>query len=959
MSGSPNTTTIPWITRALESLWLLVVLLVPLVFLGRNYGEWSSVIGSFELPKIVLLRTLVALMAALWLVEWALQGRPLSPTVFKPFRVIAPGLYLTAGVKIVKLWLHGEPARWVRLAVLLYLGSVVLSTVLSASFSVSMWGDVPGQDSYSAYTVATYLLLFAVMVTHLKTVSQLQRLLGAVAVMGVLVALYGVLQHYDYDFIGLMEPPSGSRVTSTMGNSLFAGSLLLMTVSASLVAATISLRGPLGGRRFWWKSGLWASALAVQIMGLIFTLNRGPWFGAAPALVGFLVLTAVFVDRRCLVRASLVLASAVLLAVAVVLAPSPTLGEGTPVAPTSTADEVTARFTDIGRQLSGGGPAGRIRIWKGSLRLMVEHPWFGFDDLTLSSLRPLIGYGPDMFRYTYLLESPPAARRLPHEAAHAHNFTLHQGVEAGILGLATSLGIAVSLLVVGGYQLIKRRRQYSEVRKLLLAGLLALFAGRWLEQLVGVARVSDLTLYWALLAALVAVLALDGSPATQGDSSRRAPATLLAVSGRPRSLLQSLSKWRRFWVLPAIAGLIVGLGLLTWGKSINYLRAGLTADQAAAEYRVGDLPGALSSLDRAIALAPDVSTYYELRSVASHSYLEEIRAAKESVSNARPAAAPCEVCLAEESYRSASTWVLQRPFYYRSRLTKAEAALTLGSLEKNGALIDESIQYFQQSAQMVPHSWLLLNRIAAVYAELERPEEALATLSSSLAISGDDENSFNALRLRAQIYRDLKRGEEAIASLNEAIRLSPLPHDAYFERGTILAELGRHREAVEDFDKAIEIDPRFGEYFFGRGTAHYNLGLHQRAVTDLTEAIARDPGLALAYNNRGLAYAGLGRTNRAIKDFDEAIRLDPKFALAYNNRGFVRRDQGQLELSVADLDKAIELNPLLAMAYLNRALARKLSGREAEARLDTEEALSLGLDPALVAEALAKLQGRH
>ena len=64
-----------WINRSLEALWLLAVFLVPLIFLGRDFGTWSPVLGSFELPKIVLLRLLVGLMSALWLLEWALRGR--------------------------------------------------------------------------------------------------------------------------------------------------------------------------------------------------------------------------------------------------------------------------------------------------------------------------------------------------------------------------------------------------------------------------------------------------------------------------------------------------------------------------------------------------------------------------------------------------------------------------------------------------------------------------------------------------------------------------------------------------------------------------------------------------------------------------------------------------------------------------------------------------------------------
>lgn len=42
---------------------------------------------------------------------------------------------------------------------------------------------------------------------------------------------------------------------------------------------------------------------------------------------------------------------------------------------------------------------------------MTVHPWFGFEPLKLSRLRPLIGYGPDTFRYAYLLKSPSRGQR--------------------------------------------------------------------------------------------------------------------------------------------------------------------------------------------------------------------------------------------------------------------------------------------------------------------------------------------------------------------------------------------------------------------------------------------------------------------------------------------------------------------------------------------------------------------
>ena len=105
--------------------------------------------------------------------------------------------------------MRGDPQRWVFLAVEFYLGTTLLSTALSGSFTVSLWGEVPGQDGYPAYTIAAYVLLFTVIATHLKTRPQLWRLLGAIVAMGVLVSGYAVLQHYGHDFLNLIETTGG------------------------------------------------------------------------------------------------------------------------------------------------------------------------------------------------------------------------------------------------------------------------------------------------------------------------------------------------------------------------------------------------------------------------------------------------------------------------------------------------------------------------------------------------------------------------------------------------------------------------------------------------------------------------------------------------------------------------------------------------------------------------------
>ena len=156
----------------MEALWLAAVVLVPIAFLDRDFVLTEAVIGYFEVPKIALLRTLAALMAILWLVEWAFQGRlPLSSAVRGEHLLLRPG----AWVRGLRDWLYAEPTRWVILAVAFFLGSTLLSTVLSASRSVSIWGEVPGQDGYSAYTIIAYMVIFGVVASRLKTKSRKTR----------------------------------------------------------------------------------------------------------------------------------------------------------------------------------------------------------------------------------------------------------------------------------------------------------------------------------------------------------------------------------------------------------------------------------------------------------------------------------------------------------------------------------------------------------------------------------------------------------------------------------------------------------------------------------------------------------------------------------------------------------------------------------------------------------------
>ena len=83
-----------------------------------------------------------------------------------------------------------------------------------------MWGLVPGQDTYPAYTIVCYVVLFGVVATRVKSKAQMERLLWAIALTGVLAGGYSWAQYYGHDVFNLREIPGSSQSGSTTGTPM-------------------------------------------------------------------------------------------------------------------------------------------------------------------------------------------------------------------------------------------------------------------------------------------------------------------------------------------------------------------------------------------------------------------------------------------------------------------------------------------------------------------------------------------------------------------------------------------------------------------------------------------------------------------------------------------------------------------------------------------------------------------
>ena len=143
-----------WINRILEVLWLVTVVVVPLAAVSKGYLVSEVVSGEAALLKIATLRTLVGLMLILWAAEWSLKQASPFGSLSKPRSLLLqPSRWLSR----LTLRLRSEPTRWLTLAAIFFGLTTLLSTAFSASFNVSLWGAVPGQDGYATYTLMAYL----------------------------------------------------------------------------------------------------------------------------------------------------------------------------------------------------------------------------------------------------------------------------------------------------------------------------------------------------------------------------------------------------------------------------------------------------------------------------------------------------------------------------------------------------------------------------------------------------------------------------------------------------------------------------------------------------------------------------------------------------------------------------------------------------------------------------------
>jgi tetratricopeptide (TPR) repeat protein len=249
----------------------------------------------------------------------------------------------------------------------------------------------------------------------------------------------------------------------------------------------------------------------------------------------------------------------------------------------------------------------------------------------------------------------------------------------------------------------------------------------------------------------------------------------------------------------------------------------------------GALHEALASLDRALALAPDLADAHGNRAdvlVELHRPLEAI-----------------------ESYDRALTLA---PLSFPNWCNRAAVLLDLRRHEEALASYDRALAIEPKHIDVLAARGLVLNAV-------DRCGEAVETLDRALALAPDHHL---ARRTRGVALLKLERPAQALADFQRVLAQRPDDEDALYNVAFSLVASERDGDALAVYDKLLATDPRHIEALLGKGAALQNLARFAEAVAVYDQALALDPQRADAHYSAATALLSMGNFQRGLAEYE-------------------------------------------------------------------------------------------
>ncbi|MCG8348571.1 MAG: tetratricopeptide repeat protein [Chloroflexales bacterium] len=358
---------------------------------------------------------------------------------------------------------------------------------------------------------------------------------------------------------------------------------------------------------------------------------------------------------------------------------------------------------------------------------------------------------------------------------------------------------------------------------------------------------------------------------------------------------------------------------------------------------LGDLEGALVDLNQALAMRPHVPDLLFLRGVTKGS-LQDIQGALADFERALTANPNDSDMLYLRGVVKGILGDLQGALADLDQALSPDADPSYERLYKRGLIkgavgdLEGALADFDRVLIRNPDTPETLYRRGLIKDRLGDLEGALADYNRFLVMRADDAD---ALSRRGIIKERLGSPSEALFDFERVLAMRPDDPNALYWRGVVKTKLHDYNQALADFNRVSVLRPNDPDALHHRGIVKRLLGDIDGALADFDLVLTLRPDDPQTLHQRGIIKTGQGYLGEALDDFDRAVAMNPDDAEMYYLRAMTRSGIGDTEGALADFDYVAKQRPEDANVFCRRGVVRSEVGDLAGALADFDQALSL------------------
>jgi tetratricopeptide (TPR) repeat protein len=248
----------------------------------------------------------------------------------------------------------------------------------------------------------------------------------------------------------------------------------------------------------------------------------------------------------------------------------------------------------------------------------------------------------------------------------------------------------------------------------------------------------------------------------------------------------------------------------------------------------------------------------------------------------------------------------------------------------------EAIKYLQQAVSRDPKNEYPLRVLGAVYIDLKRYDEAIASFQNAIAI----EPAVASYALLGESYRLKEKYDLAEESMRDALRLGPTNYHVYVMLARVYFDNQKYPPALENLQKAIALDPKQESAYMLIVATYAKLKDFPRAIENQSILVKISPSADTYYVLASMYWRNKDHA-AALDALRKSIAIDPDYKDSYDLFRTVCKESAGLDPYIRLLDGAVRANPAADWLQMRLGEAYYDAGRYRDSIGPLSKAVSL------------------